>query len=143
MRQGSAEAMARPTARRSALRSESHINRTLTASESTSRTVSLRARIGAAPGSTPGAEGSMLLRFAVAAPGRLAGLRLGGHAIFSYEPAPQVDRTAAGRTEGKRRILLARLHLAAARGTARHAVVLGGQAPDCKRVANDIGRAKD
>ncbi len=54
----------------------------------------------------------MLLRFAVAAPERLAGLRLGGHAIFSYEPAPQVDRTAA-------------------------------QAPDFKRVANDIGRAKD
>src|SRR5438132_10164375 len=136
--------MARPTARRSALRSESHMSRALTPSERTRRTASFRLRIRAAPGSTPAVDRSMLLRVRVAAL-RLVRLPvpLSRDAVLAGEPAPEIDRPASGRTERERRVLLARLHLRAAGETAGHAVFVDADAPDFKRVPRDSGSTKD
>src|SRR6267142_1847684 len=111
--------MARPTARRSALRSESHMSTALTPSERRRRTVSFSARIGAASGSTPAEGRSMLLRIAVAAVLRLPLLRpLVGHPVLADEPPAEIDGAATRGAERERRVLLAWLHLPAAGGTA-------------------------
>src|SRR5712691_2116782 len=136
--------MARPTARRSALRSESHMRRALTPSDSRSRTVSFSARIGAAPGSTPAEGRSMLLGILVAALalGRLLRGPLAGRPVLAGEPAAEIDGAAARGAERERGVLLAWLHLRAAGGTTAHAVVVGKDDPDFKRVARDDGASE-
>src|SRR5713101_6326474 len=129
--------MARPTARRSALRSESHMRTALTPSDSRSRTVSFSARIGAAPGSTPAEGRSMLLGILVAALGRLLRGPFAGRPVLAGEPAAEIDGAAARGAERERGVLLAWLHLRATGGTAAHAVVVGKDDPDFKRVARD------
>src|SRR5207244_12057345 len=99
IRPGSAAAMARPTARRSALRSESHMSSALTPNESTSRTASFRARIRVAPGSTPSAGRSMFLRIALAALLRFLLGALGCDPVLADEPAPEIDGPTPRRPE--------------------------------------------
>jgi hypothetical protein len=64
-------------------------------------------------------------------------------AVLADEPAPEIDGAAPGGAKREGRVLRARLDLRPAGGTAGHAVVLGAEAAEFKRVARDSRCTKD